>query len=102
MGYFEVTRDISCWCRAAVFSEVGRRTPVLCRFSAAGDHSSLPDTVRDVRGFAVRHYTAAGLWDLVGHDTPVFFIRDPLLFPSFVHTQQRDPATHRKVGQTDR
>lgn len=95
-GYFEVTHDISKYCAAKVFSSIGKRTPIAVRFSTVGGESGSADTVRDPRGFAVKFYTEEGIWDLVGNNTPIFFIRDPILFPSFIHTQKRNPATHCK------
>lgn len=95
-GYFEVTHNIQKYCRASVFSEVGKKTPVAVRFSTVGGESGSADTVRDPRGFAVKFYTEEGNWDLVGNNTPIFFIRDPIFFPSFIHTQKRNPATHLK------
>ncbi|XP_037086856.1 catalase-like isoform X1 [Pollicipes pollicipes] len=95
-GYFEVTHDISRYSKAAVFGAVGKRTPVAVRFSTVGGESGSADTVRDPRGFSVKFYTEQGNWDLVGNNTPIFFIRDPILFPSFIHTQKRNPATHLK------
>ena len=96
-GYFEVTHDITKYSKAAVFSEIGKKTPIAIRFSTVGGESGSADTVRDPRGFAVKFYTEEGNWDLVGNNTPIFFIRDPILFPSFIHTQKRNPATHLKV-----
>ncbi|XP_015931113.1 catalase [Parasteatoda tepidariorum] len=95
-GYFEVTHDITKYCKAKIFSEIGKKTPLLVRFSTVGGESGSADTVRDPRGFAVKFYTEDGNWDLVGNNTPIFFIRDPLLFPSFIHTQKRNPVTHLK------
>lgn len=95
-GYFEVTHDISKYSKAAVFAGVGKRTPIAIRFSTVGGESGSADTVRDPRGFAVKFYSEEGNWDLVGNNTPIFFIRDPILFPSFIHTQKRNPATHLK------
>lgn len=96
-GYFEVTKpDITKYCKAALFSEVGKRTNIAVRFSTVGGESGSADTVRDPRGFAVKFYTEEGNWDLVGNNTPIFFLRDPLLFPSFIHTQKRNPKTHLK------
>jgi len=95
-GYFEVTHDITKYCKAKIFSEIGKRTPLVVRFSTVGGESGSADTVRDPRGFAVKFYTEEGNWDLVGNNTPIFFIRDPLLFPSFIHTQKRNPVTHLK------
>lgn len=95
-GYFEVTNDISKYTAAKVFDKVGKRTPVAIRFSTVGGESGSADTVRDPRGFAVKFYTDDGVWDVVGNNTPIFFIRDPILFPSFIHTQKRNPKTHLK------
>ncbi|KAI9910990.1 hypothetical protein PsorP6_010890 [Peronosclerospora sorghi] len=95
-GYFEVTHvdTISKYCRAKLFSRVGKRTPVAVRFSTVGGEQGSADTVRDPRGFAIKFYTEEGNWDLVGNNTPVFFIRDPILFPSFIHSQKRLPSSH--------
>lgn len=95
-GYFEVTHDISQYCAAKIFETVGKRTPLAVRFSTVGGESGSADTARDPRGFAVKFYTDDGIWDLVGNNTPIFFIRDPILFPSFIHTQKRNPTTHLK------
>ncbi|XP_030759919.1 catalase [Sitophilus oryzae] len=95
-GYFEVTHDISKYCAAKIFDTIGKRTPLAVRFSTVGGESGSADTVRDPRGFAVKFYTEDGVWDLVGNNTPIFFIRDPILFPSFIHTQKRNPQTHLK------
>ncbi|XP_021962614.1 catalase [Folsomia candida] len=95
-GYFEVTHDITRWTKAAPFEFVGKRTDVAVRFSTVGGESGSADTARDPRGFAVKLYTEDGNWDLVGNNTPIFFIRDPILFPSFIHTQKRNPQTHLK------
>lgn len=95
-GYFEVTHDITKYTKAKVFSQIGKKTPIAVRFSTVGGESGSADTVRDPRGFAVKFYTEEGNWDLVGNNTPIFFIRDPLFFPSFIHTQKRNPATHLK------
>merc|ERR1711936_552893 len=95
-GYFEVTHDITDICKAAVFSELGKQTPIAVRYSTVGGEAGSADTARDPRGFAVKFYTEEGNWDLVGNNTPIFFIRDPLMFPNFIHTQKRNPATHLK------
>lgn len=96
-GYFEVTHpEIKKYTAAKVFQSVGKRTPIAVRFSTVGGESGSADTVRDPRGFAVKFYSEDGIWDLVGNNTPIFFIRDPILFPSFIHTQKRNPATHLK------
>merc|ERR1712179_448849 len=81
---------------AAVFSKVGKQTPIAVRFSTVGGESGSADTARDPRGFAVKFYTEEGNWDIVGNNTPIFFIRDPILFPNFIHTQKRNPVTHLK------
>jgi len=93
-GTFRVTHDITALSRAAVFAEVGKETPVLARFSTVAGEAGAADAERDVRGFALKFYTEEGNWDLVGNNTPVFFLRDPLKFPDFVHTQKRHPRTH--------
>ena len=96
-GYFEVTNtEITKYCKAKLFSDIGKRTPVGVRFSTVGGESGSADTARDPRGYAVKFYTEEGNLDLVGNNTPIFFIRDPILFPSFIHTQKRNPATHCK------
>jgi len=93
-GYFEVTADVTKYTKAKFLSEVGKRTEVLARFSTVGGEKGSPDAARDPRGFAVKFYTEEGNYDLVGNNTPVFFIRDPLKFPDFIHTQKRHPATN--------
>lgn len=96
-GYFEVTHDtLKKYTSAKIFDTVNKRTPMAARFSTVGGESGSADTARDPRGFALKFYTEDGIWDLVGNNTPVFFIRDPILFPSFIHTQKRNPATHLK------
>jgi catalase len=95
-GYFEVTHDVSRYTRARFLSEIGKRTEVLVRFSTVGGEKGSADTERDPRGFAVKFYTEEGNYDFVGNNTPVFFIRDPLKFPDFIHTQKRNPATNLK------
>lgn len=95
-GYFEVTNDVSKYTKAAFLSEVGKRTQMFIRFSTvAGEHGSA-DTVRDPRGFAVKFYTEEGNYDLVGNNTPIFFIQDAIKFPDFIHTQKRNPKTNLK------
>ena len=93
-GTFTVTRDISRFTRADIFSEVGKQTPMLARFSTVAGEQGAADAERDVRGFALKFYTQEGNWDLVGNNTPVFFIRDPLKFPDFIRTQKRHPKTN--------
>jgi catalase len=92
-GTFRVTHDISKYTRAHLFGEIGRETPVFLRFSTVAGERGSADSVRDPRGFAVKFYTGEGNWDLVGNNTPVFFIRDPLKFSDFIHSQKRHPRT---------
>ncbi len=93
-GTFTVTNDITRYTKARVFSEVGKQTQVAVRFSTVGGEKGSADSARDPRGFAVKFYTEEGNWDLVGNNTPIFFIRDPLKFSDFIHTQKRDPQTN--------
>jgi catalase len=95
-GYLEITHDITKYTKAKIFSHVGKRTPAFFRGSTVGGESGSADTARDPRGFALKFYTEDGNWDLVGNNTPIFFIRDPIFFPSFIHTQKRNPQTHLK------
>ncbi len=95
-GIFTVTHDISAYTKAGLFGAVGKQTPTFARFSTVGGERGSADTERDPRGFAVRFYTDEGNWDLVGNNTPMFFIKDPIKFPDFVHTQKRDPQTNLK------
>ncbi len=95
-GYYEVTEDMSKYTRAKFLSPVGKRTEVFVRFSTVGGEKGSADAERDPRGFAVKFYTEEGNYDMVGNNTPVFFIRDPLKFPDFIHTQKRNPATNLK------
>ncbi len=93
-GSLTITHDITKYTRANIFSKVGKKTDLLLRFSTvAGEHGAA-DAERDVRGFALKFYTEEGNWDLVGNNTPVFFIRDPLKFPDFIRTQKRHPKTN--------
>ena len=93
-GYFEVTTDVTKYTKAKFLSEVGKRTEVFARFSTVGGEKGSADSARDPRGFAVKFYTEEGNYDFVGNNTPVFFIRDPLKFADFIHTQKRHPATN--------
>jgi len=95
-GYFEVTDDVSRYTRANFLSQVGKKTGLFVRFSTVGGEKGSADAERDPRGFAVKFYTEEGNYDLVGNNTPVFFIRDPLKFPDFIHTQKRHPAKNTK------
>ncbi|GAV55038.1 hypothetical protein ZYGR_0AS03610 [Zygosaccharomyces rouxii] len=95
-GYFEVTDDITDICGSAMFSEIGKRTRCLTRFSTVGGEKGSADTARDPRGFATKFYTEEGNLDWVYNNTPIFFIRDPSKFPHFIHTQKRNPQTNMK------
>jgi len=95
-GHFEVTADVTRYTKAKFLDKVGKKTPVFVRFSTVGGEKGSADSERDPRGFAVKFYTEEGNYDLVGNNTPVFFIRDPLKFPDFIHTQKRNPKTNLK------
>ncbi|MDG6229752.1 MAG: catalase [Candidatus Thermoplasmatota archaeon] len=95
-GYFEVTSDVSKYTKADFLSKVGKKTEVFARFSTVGGEKGSADAERDPRGFAVKFYTEEGNYDFVGNNTPVFFIRDPLKFSDFIHTQKRNPSTNCK------
>jgi catalase len=95
-GYLEVTNDMSKYTKAKLFNGVGKRTPLFTRFSTVGGEKGSADTERDPRGFAIKFYTEDGNYDLVGNNTPIFFIRDPQKFPDFIHTQKRNPQTNLK------
>ncbi|WP_407294932.1 catalase [Stutzerimonas zhaodongensis] len=98
-GTLTVTGDISRYTSAKLFASLGKQTPLFLRFSTVGGERGSADTERDPRGYAVKFYTEEGNWDIVGNNTPVFFIRDPLKFPDFIHTQKRDPWTNMKSPQ---
>ncbi|MRW84046.1 catalase [Pseudoduganella sp. FT26W] len=92
-GTFTVTHDISRFTKAKIFSEVGKKTEMFARFSTVAGERGAADAERDIRGFALKFYTEQGNWDLVGNNTPVFFIKDPLKFPDLNHAIKRDPRT---------
>lgn len=92
-GIFTVTDDISNYTKAKVFSEVGKETPVFARFSTVAGERGAADAERDIRGFAMKFYTDEGNWDLVGNNTPVFFLRDAMRFPDLNRAVKRDPRT---------
>ncbi|MGH2443789.1 MAG: catalase, partial [Chloroflexota bacterium] len=102
-GYFEVTADVTPWTKASFLNSIGKRTPALARFSTVAGEQGFPDTVRDPRGFALKFYTEEGNYDLVGNNTPVFFVRDPSKFSDFIHSQKRMPETglHSNNAQWD-
>ena len=93
-GTFTVTHDITRFSKASIFSKVGKKTELFLRFSTVAGERGAADAERDVRGFAVKFYTDEGNWDMVGNNTPVFFVRDPYKFQNFIHTQKRDPRTN--------
>jgi catalase len=93
-GFFEVTEDVTQWTRANFLSKKGKRTPVFARFSTVAGEQGSPDTNRDPRGFALKFYTEQGNYDMVGNNTPIFFVRDPSKFQDFIHSQKRCPARH--------
>ncbi|WP_330335253.1 catalase [Streptomyces sp. NBC_00536] len=92
-GHFEVTDDVTAYTSAAFLNTVGKKTETFLRFSTVADSLGGADAVRDPRGFALKFYTEEGNYDLVGNNTPVFFIKDPIKFPDFIHSQKRDPFT---------
>lgn len=102
-GTLTITHDISQHTKASVFSKVGKKTECFVRFSTVAGERGAADAERDVRGFAMKFYTEEGNWDLVGNNTPVFFVRDPYKFPDFIRTQKRDPKTNlrRNTAQWD-
>ncbi|KII76393.1 catalase [Vibrio renipiscarius] len=93
-GTFTVTHDISQFSRAKIFSEIGKKTEMFARFTTVAGERGAADAERDIRGFALKFYTEEGNWDLVGNNTPVFFLRDPLKFPDLNHAVKRDPRTN--------
>jgi catalase len=93
-GTFTVTHDVTKYSKAAFLSEVGKKTDVFLRFSTVAGEKGAADAERDVRGFALKFYTEEGNWDMVGNNTPVFFVRDPYKFQNFIHTQKRDPQSN--------
>ncbi len=95
-GYFEVTKNISQYTSADFLSEIGKKTDLFIRFSTVGGEKGSADAERDPRGFSIKLYTNEGNYDIVGNNTPIFFIRDAIKFPDFIHTQKRNPATNTK------
>lgn len=93
-GTLTVTHDLAKYTKAKIFSTVGKKTECFVRFSTVAGERGAADAERDVRGFAMKFYTEEGNWDLVGNNTPVFFVRDPYKFPDFIRTQKRDPKTN--------
>ncbi|TGN98119.1 catalase [Burkholderia sp. USMB20] len=100
-GHFTVTHDITAFSKARLFSGVGKKTDVFVRFSTVAGERGAADAERDIRGFAVKFYTEEGNWDLVGNNTPVFFLRDPLRFPDLNHAVKRDPRSNLRSAQNN-
>ncbi len=100
-GTFTVTQDITQFTRANIFSEVGKKTDLFARFTTVAGERGAADAERDIRGFAVKFYTEEGNWDLVGNNTPVFFLRDPLKFPDLNHAVKRDPRTNMRSAENN-
>ncbi|WP_075185377.1 catalase [Teredinibacter haidensis] len=100
-GTFTVTHDISKYTKAKLFSEIGKKTDVFVRFSTVAGERGAADAERDIRGFAIKFYSEEGNWDLVGNNTPVFFLRDPLKFPDLNHAVKRDPRTNMRSAQSN-
>lgn len=100
-GTFTVTHDITRYTKAAIFSEINKKTELFVRFSTVAGERGAADTERDIRGFAIKFYTEAGNWDLVGNNTPVFFLRDPLKFPDLNHAVKRDPKTNMRSADNN-
>ncbi|MEN4927809.1 catalase [Erwinia billingiae] len=93
-GTFTVTQDITAFSRAKIFAEVGKKTELFMRFSTVAGERGGADAERDIRGFSLKFYTEEGNWDLVGNNTPVFYLRDPMKFPDLNHVVKRDPRTN--------
>jgi catalase len=100
-GTFTVTNEITKYTRAKIFSEVGKKTDLFARFTTVAGERGAADAERDIRGFAVKFYTEEGNWDMVGNNTPVFFLRDPLKFPDLNHAVKRDPRTNMRSAENN-
>ncbi len=100
-GTFTVTHDITQYAKAKIFSEVGKKTELFTRFSTVAGERGAADAERDIRGFAIKFYTEEGNWDLVGNNTPVFFLRDPLKFPDLNKAVKRDPRTNLRSARNN-
>jgi catalase len=100
-GTFTVTKDITRYTKAKLFSEVGKKTEMFVRFSTVAGERGAADAERDIRGFAMKFYTEEGNWDLVGNNTPVFFLKDPLKFPDLNHAVKRDPRTNLRSAKNN-
>jgi catalase len=100
-GTFTVTHDITKYTKAKIFSQIGKKTEMFVRFSTVAGERGAADAERDIRGFAMKFYTEEGNWDLVGNNTPVFFLRDPLKFPDLNHAVKRDPKTNLRSAKNN-
>ena len=100
-GAFTTTHDITRYTKAKIFSEIGKKTEMFVRFSTVAGERGAADAERDIRGFAMKFYTEEGNWDLVGNNTPVFFLRDPLKFPDLNHAVKRDPKTNMRSAKNN-
>ena len=100
-GTFTVTHDISKYSKAKLFSEIGKKTEMFVRFSTVAGERGAADAERDIRGFAMKFYTEEGNWDLVGNNTPVFFLKDPLKFPDLNHAVKRDPRSNMRSAKNN-
>ena len=100
-GTFTVTHDISRYTKAKIFSEINKKTEVFVRFSTVAGERGAADAERDIRGFAMKYYTKEGNWDLVGNNTPVFFLKDPYKFPDLNHAVKRDPRTNMRSAKNN-
>lgn len=100
-GTFTVTHDITPYTKADLFSEIGKATELFVRFSTVAGERGAADAERDIRGFAIKFYTDQGNWDLVGNNTPVFFLKDPLKFPDLNHAVKRDPKTNMRSARNN-
>jgi catalase len=100
-GTFTVTHDLTQYTRATIFSQVGKKTDLFVRFSTVAGERGAADAERDIRGVAIKFYTEGGNWDLVGNNTPVFFMRDPLKFPDLNHAVKRDPRSNLRSAKNN-
>jgi catalase len=100
-GTFTVTHDITNYTKTNIFSEIGKQTELFVRFSTVAGERGAADAERDIRGFAIKFYTEEGNWDLVGNNTPVFFLKDPLKFPDLNHAVKRDPKTNMRSARNN-
>ncbi len=100
-GTFTVTHDITKYTKAKIFSQIGKKTELVLRFSTVAGERGAADAERDIRGFAVKFYTEEGNWNLVGNNTPVFFLRDPLKLPDLNRAVKRDPRTNLRSAESN-